>query len=218
MKKIQFNKWKKFKIQKVDMSKLDDKTLLLNVYLTQALTLLIALGLFWVQGQGVLEALRMPDRLEPWLWGIGFAMVVLAVDGLISRWIPEDVADDGGINDMLFRSRPLWHIAVLSFVVAVCEELLFRGAVQHWLGPYWTSILFAAVHVRYLKHWLMTGLVFSISYGLGWIAIRTGTLWTPIIAHFMIDFIMGAIIRYRGKTGRDEKDDDKTKTSQRNEG
>jgi len=50
-----------------------------------------------------------------------------------------------------------------------------------------------------LQHWLMTGLVFGISYGLGWIYIQTGSLWTPIAAHFIIDFVMGCLLRYRRK-------------------
>jgi len=202
VKKYDFNKWRQLRFQKADLSKLDDFTLLVNVYLTQALTLLLAVGLFWIQGRSPVDALKFPSGSEPWLWGAGFAVLVLLVDGLAARWVPEEVTDDGGINQMLFGRRALWHIAVLSFVVAVCEEMLFRGAIQHWLGPYWTSILFALVHVRYLKHWLMTGLVFSISYGLGWIAVRTGTLWTPIAAHFIIDLIMGVIIRYRGTESR----------------
>jgi membrane protease YdiL (CAAX protease family) len=103
----------------------------------------------------------------------------------------------GGVNDRIFRSRAVWHIAVISLVVAICEELLFRGAIQHAIGPYWTSIVFAAIHVRYLRHWIPTGLVFSISYGLGFIYEESGTLWAPIIAHFAIDFIMGLIIRFR---------------------
>ena len=165
--------------------------------MTQALTLLFAAILLWTQGRTAWELLAPPGGWTPWLWGAGFAAAVIAADGALSRFVPKETTDDGGINEMLFRALPLWHIAVLSFVVAVCEELLFRGAVQHWLGPYWTSILFALVHVRYLKHWLMTGIVFSISYGLGFIAVETGTLWTPIVAHFIIDFVMGTIIRYR---------------------
>jgi len=203
MKKIDFGKWGRLRFQKADLSKIDDNLLLLNVYLTQGITLLLALGLLFVQGR-LRASLALPAGPEPWLWGAGFAALVLAADGLLSRWVSEEATDDGGINERLFRRRPIWHIALLCFVVAVCEELLFRGAVQHWLGPYWTSILFAAMHVRYLKHWLMTGIVFSVSYGLGWIAIRTGTLWTPIAAHFLIDLAMGLIIRYRRKENRDE--------------
>lgn len=177
--------------------RIDERTLLANVYLTQGFTLLLGLGLLWLQGRSVVDVLKLPSGFEPLLWGTGFALAVLLADIVLSRWVPEEVADDGGINRMLFGSRPLWHIALLSLVVAVCEELLFRGAVQHWIGPYWTSILFAVLHIRYLKHWLMTGIIFSISYGLGWIVLQTGTLWTAIFAHFMIDFIMGMIIRYR---------------------
>ncbi len=195
--KIDFEKWKKIRFQRVDVTKIDDRTLLLNLYITQLLTLLLALGLIWWQGRSAIGLLQLPGGFEPWLWGIGLAVAVLVVDGAVSRWVPEDVTDDGGINDKLFRHKAVWHIALLSFIVAVCEELLFRGALQHWMGPYWTSILFAFIHFRYLKHWVMTGLVFSISYGLGWIAVHTGTLWAPIAAHFLIDFVMGTIIRYR---------------------
>jgi membrane protease YdiL (CAAX protease family) len=123
-------------------------------------------------------------------------VVVLGIDLLISRWVPKEVTDDGGINQMLFGNRPVWQIAALSLVVAVCEEVLFRGAIQYAWGPYWTSILFAAIHIRYLQHWLMTGMVFGISYGLGWIYEQTGSLWTPIAAHFVIDFAMGCILRF----------------------
>lgn len=210
MKKFDMEKWKKVRLQKVDVSKLDEKTLLLNVYITQLLTLLVGIGLLWIQGRSVFDLLAVPDGWRPWIWGAGFGALVLAADLVLSRWIPEEVTDDGGINEMMFRRRSFLHIAALCFIVAVCEEVLFRGAVQYWLGPYWTSILFALVHVRYLQHWLMTGLVFSISYGLGWIANQTGTLWTPIAAHFMIDFIMGLIIRYRRKEDRRDELDERT--------
>jgi uncharacterized protein len=189
--------WRNIKIRKVTVDQLDDRMLLLNLYLTQALTLII--GLIWVflQRRNPISLLEIPADWQFAMWGFGLAALVVLVDLTISRWVPEDAADDGGVNERLFRRRPVWHILVLSFVVAVCEELLFRGAIQHNLGPYWTSILFAAIHVRYLKHWIPTGLVFSISYGLGWIYIETGTLWAPIAAHFAVDAVMGLIIRFR---------------------
>jgi len=192
----------KFKFRKVDLSELDDRTLLLNLYLTQAFTLLLGILIVFFQSRNVFDLFAWPADRSVWLWAVGFAAAAVVVDFLVSRWVPEEMMDDGGINEMIFRNRPLWHIALLSFVVAVCEELLFRGAVQHAFGPYWTSILFAAVHVRYLRHWLLTGLVFSISYGLGKLYMVTGTLWAPVAAHFAIDFIMGCFIRYR--RGRSE--------------
>ncbi|MFF2090145.1 CPBP family intramembrane glutamic endopeptidase [Paenibacillus sp. NPDC058174] len=188
---------RKIRVRKVSVDELDDRMLLINLYMTQALTLII--GLIWVlfQRQNIIHLFHIPQNLQFVWWGLGLAGAVVAVDLLISRWVPEEAGDDGGVNDRIFRLRPVWHIAVISFIVAVCEEMLFRGAIQHSIGAYWTSIVFAAIHVRYLKHWIPTGLVFSISYGLGWIYTMTDTLWAPIIAHFMIDFIMGLIIRFR---------------------
>ncbi len=189
------------KIRKVTVDQLNDRMLLANLYVTQALTLII--GIVWIlfQRRNPIELFYFPETWEFAVWGCGLTGLVLLFDLSISRFVPEEASDDGGVNERIFRTRPIWHIAVISFVVAVCEELLFRGAVQQAFGPYWTSILFAAIHVRYLRHWIPTGMVFAISYGLGWIMEYTGTLWAPIVAHFLVDFIMGCIIRLR----REEK-------------
>lgn len=185
------------KIRKVTVDDLDDKMLLTNLYVTQLLTLII--GIVWVlfQGRNPLDFFSIPSSYDFLLWGVGLAITVLVVDLGISRFVSEEASDDGGVNERIFRSRAVWHIAVISLIVAICEEVLFRGAIQYAIGPYWTSIVFAAIHVRYLRHWIPTGLVFSISYGLGWIMIQTGTLWAPIVTHFLVDFVMGCIIRFR---------------------
>ncbi|MDD9267602.1 CPBP family intramembrane glutamic endopeptidase [Paenibacillus sp. GCM10023248] len=194
MKKFDF---KNIRFGKVDVNDLNDRTLLLNLYITQLLTLIIGIIIVFFQSNNkIISMFTFQGGYSIFIWGSLFAIAVLGVDVLISRWVPKEVSDDGGINEMIFGNRPLWHIAVISFIVAVCEEILFRGAIQHAWGPYWTSILFAAIHIRYLQHWLMTGMVFSISYGLGWIYVQTGSLWTPIVAHFIIDFVMGCILRY----------------------
>ncbi len=197
MKKFDF---RNIKIRKVTVDELDDRMLLLNLYATQGFTFII--GLIWVlfQRQNIIHLFKWPTDLVFLWWGLGLAVVVIIVDLLISPLVPEEAADDGGVNERIFGNRPIWHILLISFIVAICEELLFRGAIQHAFGPYWTSIIFAAIHVRYLRHWIPTGLVFSISYGLGWIYIESGTLWAPIIAHFVIDAVMGLIIRFRRKT------------------
>lgn len=192
-----WNFFKNIRFQVRDINELDDRFLLANLYLTQALTLVIGLIVFFFQKNKFWEHLSFGEPQKIIGWGLGFAAAFIAVDLLISRFVPEDVADDGGINEKLFGRRPIWHIALISAVVAICEELLFRGAVQHAFGAYWTSILFAAIHIRYLRHWIMTGLVFGVSYGLGWIYEQSGTLWAPIIAHFAIDFAMGCMIRFR---------------------
>lgn len=199
--KIKFKKIEFRRMSQVSIEQLDDRVLLLNLYITQALTLII--GLVWVifQGQNLFSLLTIPsDVSNVLMWGAGLVLAAVSADLILSRFVPEELADDGGINEKIFANRPVWHIAVICLVVGFCEELLFRVALQHAFGPYWTSIIFAAIHVRYLKHWIPTGLVFSISYGLGYIYIETGTIWTPIFAHFLFDFIMGLMIKYRRKS------------------
>ncbi|QDY83050.1 CPBP family intramembrane metalloprotease [Paenibacillus polymyxa] len=191
MKKLKF-KWKK-----AEINQLNDRLLLYNLYLTQGLTLLI--GAIWIicQKRNVFELFALPNSLHVLWWGLGLAAAMLLVDLLLSRVMPEDAMDDGGINQMLFQNRPVWHIICIAAIVSICEELLFRGAIQYSFGPYWTSILFAVIHIRYLRHWIPTGWVFLSSYGLGYIYVQTGSLWAPIICHFVIDLISGLALRFR---------------------
>ncbi|BFH13279.1 CPBP family intramembrane metalloprotease [Paenibacillus melissococcoides] len=190
-------KWNQFKERQVRVHELDDRLLLLNLYLTQGLTLLAGLIWIWLQGRNPFALLALPEGWQWLWWSAGLAVVVVLVDIAVSQFVPEEMTDDGGMNEKLFGKRPLWHIVVICLIVGICEELLFRGAVQHAFGPYWTSILFAAIHVRYLRHWLPTLMVFLISYALGTVYEWTGTLWAPIAAHFFIDLIMGLILRFR---------------------
>lgn len=185
------------KLKPMRIEDIDDRLLLINLYATQAITIVI--GFIWLifQHRNPFSLFMPAESLNFLYWGAGLAAAVIAVDMLAALFVPEDATDDGGVNDRIFRERPVWHIAVLSLIVAICEETLFRGAVQHSFGPYWTSIIFATIHVRYLKHWIPTGLVFCISYALGWIYIKTGTLLAPIMAHFIIDLVMGLVIRFR---------------------
>ena len=185
------------KIRRASIDELNDRLLLVNLYFTQLITFII--GLLWVifQGRSPIHLLKWPESPAFLGWSAALAAAVVLLDLLVSRWMPEESMDDGGVNERIFRTRPIWHIALICLIVGICEELLFRGAVQHAFGPYWTSILFAAIHVRYLRHWIPTGMVFAISYGLGWLYEHTGTLWAPIAAHFLVDIVMGLIIRLR---------------------
>ncbi|WP_410768329.1 CPBP family intramembrane glutamic endopeptidase [Fontibacillus sp. BL9] len=197
MKKFKFGN---VKIQKVDPSQLNDRLLLINLYFTQGLALFVALIILFFQKRNPITVLKFPVNPEFVYWGIGLAGCMLLIDMLLSKFVLEEALDDGGINTMLFQNRPVWHIVLIALIVSICEELLFRGAIQHGLGPYWTSVLFAAIHIRYLKHWIPTGWVFASSYGLGFIYVQTGTLWAPIICHFLIDLISGLAIKYRRET------------------
>lgn len=181
-------------MKRVDVEQLSDRVLILNLYATQAIVLTVACVLLWWQERLSLD-LWMFQSWTVWLWGCGVGLLIVCVDLLLSRLFPEYMIDQSGINEKLFRSQPVWHIFVMTLVIAIAEELLFRGAVQPYLGVFWTSVLFTLIHFRYLKQWMMMVVVFLISLGLGGLVLITHSLFASTVAHFVIDFTLGMLLR-----------------------
>ena len=84
----------------------------------------------------------------------------------------------------------LVNIFVMAALPAVGEELMFRGTVQPFLqkwtkSPHWaiwiTAIIFSAIHFQ------ISGFVPRMLIGayLGYLCYWSGSLWLPILAHFM---------------------------------
>lgn len=82
------------------------------------------------------------------------------------------------------------EILFISLAAGFGEEILFRGAMQFFLGIPLTAIIFVAVH-GYLnpKDWRIStyGLYMTVViYFFGWFAERNG-IWTAIMAHTVVD-------------------------------
>ncbi|MBO0701990.1 MAG: CPBP family intramembrane metalloprotease [Candidatus Dormibacteraeota bacterium] len=74
----------------------------------------------------------------------------LGADAL-QRWLTPDVAAQvGSATRQLYRGidNPV-GVATIALVPAICEETLFRGALQPRLGMIWTAIVFALLHTQY---------------------------------------------------------------------
>lgn len=129
------------------------------------------------------------------LFGIPAGIIVVLFDLFMMRVTPSSYQDDGGINERIFSSLSYSMIFVVALVVAISEELLFRGVLQTHLGLLWTSIIFAAVHYRYLFNWFLFLNVLVLSFFIGFLFEWTNNLLVTITAHFLIDFILGVLIR-----------------------
>ena len=85
------------------------------------------------------------------------------------------------------------EIIFISFCAGVGEEILFRAAVQYFLGIWVTAVLFVAIH-GYLhpKNWRIsvygTFMVFVIA-GIGYLFDYPGLI-SAISAHFAIDVVL----------------------------
>ncbi|MGN1401203.1 MAG: lysostaphin resistance A-like protein [Bacillus sp. (in: firmicutes)] len=177
-----------------DMS---DSLLVKNVWLTQFLLLFIALvlGSFLFDDLNRFLSLFELKDLDVIRWGVTVGVLVVCMDILFEKYLPESYLDDGGINERIFRGLSVPKIAILTLMVAFSEEILFRGIIQYHTNIWIASILFGLVHYRYLFKPFLFLNVMVLSFVMGLVFQLTGNLLVTIAAHFIIDFILGVIIR-----------------------
>ena len=141
---------------------------------------------------------------------IVLSLVVLPIVLALAEWnegwkLPESLA---GLEDWMRRTDEqnselvklmtrdprigilLINIFVMALLPAIGEELMFRGTVQPFLqkwtkSPHWaiwiTAFIFSAIHFQ------ISGFVPRMLIGayLGYLCYWSGSLWLPILAHFM---------------------------------
>ncbi|KAB2493749.1 CPBP family intramembrane glutamic endopeptidase [Priestia endophytica] len=182
----------------MNTSKYSDRELVWSLYGTQGLLFLLTVGLlFFLHDQPAeLGEYFQLDFRELFLFGMLPALVVVAVDLLLTIKLPSHLYDDGGINRQIFRSRSFWHIVFLCLLISFVEELLFRGVVQAHIGLVGASIIFALIHVRYLTKPVLFISVVLMSFMIGLLFWWTDNLLVTMTAHFVIDFVLALYIRY----------------------
>ncbi|MCM3586472.1 CPBP family intramembrane metalloprotease [Mesobacillus maritimus] len=182
---------------------LTDKELLFHLYLTQGLLLIVSffLGLFLFDS--FYEFLTLFQWADPNIWQVGAlaGLIVVAIDMTLMRIVPARMYDDGGLNQRIFQNKNIIQVFVLAAIVAISEEILFRGVIQTHFGLIVSSIIFALVHYRYLFNWFLFLNIVILSFVIGFIYMRTGNLSVTILMHFTIDFLLGLSIS-RKKIGR----------------
>lgn len=191
------------------LKQISDRELLLHLYFTQLILLVIAAvaGFFLFDHWEQFSALFQWDLKTIVLIGGGAGLLVVGIDMLFMRYLPSAFYDDGGVNERIFRNRNVFHIALIALVVAISEELLFRGVIQTHFGLVITSIIFALIHYRYLFNWFLFINVMVLSFFIGFIFMMTENLPVTIFMHFIIDFLLGIIIMLRNrKTSENGRD------------
>lgn len=174
-----------------------DKEVLFHLYLTQLILLILALTIGYFLFEDIESFLKIWEWnvKEILLFGGGSAIIVIVMDAILMKVLPKNMYDDGGINEKVFKNRPIWHIIIICVIVSCSEELFFRGVLQTHFGYIVASIIFAVMHIRYLYKWVLFVVVVSLSFFIGWIYILTENLFVTIVMHFLIDFIFALIIK-----------------------
>ncbi|MEH6945902.1 CPBP family intramembrane glutamic endopeptidase [Bacillus sp. JJ634] len=185
------------------INQLSDKELLYNLLLTQIILLTISffLGIILFREYSAFFDLFHLGDIRIITIGLPIGILVVLYDLFMMKVTPARFHDDGGINERIFSSLSSPMIIVVTFLIAFCEEVLFRGVLQTHIGLVWTSIIFAVVHYRYLFNWYLFVNVMMLSFGLGWLYDETRNLWVVIMAHFVIDMLLGLIIKKKNRKG-----------------
>src|SRR5690625_7247858 len=98
-------------------------------------------------------------------YGVLPAFIIILINIILDKFVPKQFLDDGGINEKLFINQSVYSIFIIAAVVAISEELLFRGVVQTTNGYLFSILLFAAIHIIYLnKAVLLLGVLVTIIY------------------------------------------------------
>lgn len=82
------------------------------------------------------------------------------------------------------------EILIMALASAIGEELLFRGALQPWLGIWPQAVIFALLHIgprRSFLPWTLSAFALGIAFG--YMFEWTGDLGGPIVAHFTINYL-----------------------------
>jgi Type II CAAX prenyl endopeptidase Rce1-like len=102
------------------------------------------------------------------------------------RFFTDAWLDDQRINQSIRSGLGLPEMLMLGISAGIGEEITMRGALQPRLGLFWTSLLFAMLHVQY--SWFGIAVIFSIGLVLGLIRNRTNTTVAMAI-HTLYDII-----------------------------
>jgi len=163
--------------------------LVLGLYGALALT-----AILFSAGRGDVDLYRLDGisttqmlLLSP-LLGAAIGLVVVALSRLCVKyqWGRELHRSFGDILGPLSGRE----ILILALASSIGEELLFRGAMQPWLGLWPQALIFAALHVgpgiRFLP-WTISAFVLGVVFG--YVFEWTGDLGAPIVAHFTINYL-----------------------------
>ncbi|MBB6452173.1 hypothetical protein HNQ94_000618 [Salirhabdus euzebyi] len=181
------------------IKRLTDKELLFQLYLSQGFILLLALGssYFLFDSFTDWKTLYFWDINQLIYFAIIPAVIIVIIDLVLMKYVPKKHYDDGGINERIFTNRSFIQIFIITSLVAISEEMLFRGVIHHTFGYLIGSLSFALVHFRYLfKPVLLISILF-ISFLIGYMYELTNNLLVTTVSHFLVDFLLALFIKFK---------------------
>jgi uncharacterized protein len=153
----------------------------------------LASGIAWLRGVPLLVRPRLELPASPLLLSLGLGLALALLTTVSSRWL---VARTAWARDLRAQMRPFLagarpaELAALALLSGTAEELLFRGALQPWIGWVLASLLFGLVHIGPTRAFLpWTIWAVAMGFLLGAIVEWTGHLAGAMVAHVAINAV-----------------------------
>ena len=117
--------------------------------------------------------------------------IAVGADWLVRVLTPETAKQLDSVGQVLYGGygSQLLPWVLLAAGAGICEEVLFRGALQPRLGLPATALLFASTHVQYGLS-IILGLVVLAGFVLGFLR-RYSNTTTTIVCHLVYDILAG---------------------------
>ncbi|WP_233190797.1 CPBP family intramembrane glutamic endopeptidase [Sporosarcina sp. P19] len=134
----------------------------------------------------------------------GIASIALLLFGVVLTFIiPSNYIDD---MNKTYQDGTLSSLIIFMFLVALFEELLFRGIIQNlffvytghqWVAILSTTVLFLVFHIQYYKKPMMLLNITIPSLVFGWVYFKTNNLLVPVFVHSIMN--LGTTIMFKYK-------------------
>lgn len=160
-------------------------------------------ALWYFEDLSFLEVLSLNELSSP--------IVLIGIElGLVYAIFALAVSQHPYFEEMSYKQEQMlkslqlnWvDILFISLCAGIGEELLFRAGIQHWLGPWITSLLFVAMHGYInplsLKKSLYGILIMPFVLILAF-AYESYGLWFCIAAHFSYDLLLFRVYTFQNR-------------------
>jgi membrane protease YdiL (CAAX protease family) len=121
--------------------------------------------------------------------GLSGGAVVALLSGAAARWVRFAQRMDALLGEAI---GPLdrTEVLILAGLSGLCEEVLFRGALQAWLGLPAASFLFAMAHLPPRRElWPWTLMAAAVGVLLGFVTEATGDLVAAVVFHVVVNTV-----------------------------
>lgn len=171
----------------------------LQLLMAMAITavVLLIISKVW-QYVGNVSLLKWEVSVEAIALGCGMAVGIMVASSLLYYLWPAYRRSANNYLEVVLKPLEWVDLIWVGLLPGLSEELLFRGVMIPALGlnliaVIFSSLLFGILHLNGVEQWPYVVWATVVGFILGYVALMTGNLLVPIIAHVTTNFVSSFI-------------------------